>query len=368
MKKNNLLALLFTCFSLFAYSQSTSADDSEDEPTVKPHSGPECGCKGPRYGAYPASFGALEDKDWAAIEGSLDTFLSIKDIKKSREYGYSFHAYSTLMRMHDIEWTSHKKDALRYLEAFVKKILAGDSYLTAKNKNRMYQKDGCPWRFGDALRIPNDALWVILKVDTDYGVQLIDNMWESMITDEPFSNSLRLHIVWALKDHFRNSKVQTLLTKIEKSKLDERELETIKKMRFEYEISKISTQKEAWDKFISIHKANATKDSVAKNPFYDREWYDNLQILRKFYTDIDVTIPLGLAEKETNFKLKCGLIRSSCMILNGKKPKQAPQNIMTRIGKLIENIKLHPLDKNGNSKPEVNELNITYQALKKWQN
>jgi hypothetical protein len=382
MKKNNLLALLFTCFSIFACcqnkptakpnsgatsnAQSTSADDSENEPTVKPHSGPECGC-GPGHGAYGESYRALEAKDWAAIEGRLDTFLSIKDIKKSREYGYSYHAYSTLMRMHDIEWTTHKKDALRYLEAFVKKILAGASYLTTKNKNKMYQKDGCPWGLGDALSIPSEALWVILKIDTNYGVQLIDNMWGSMTTDEPFSNRFRLFIVWALRDYFRNPKVQTLLTKIEKSKLGERDLETIKKMRFEYEMSKISTQKEAWDKFISIHKANAANNSIEKSKTYDSEWYDNLGVLDKIYTDVDVTIPLELAEKEKDFTLKCGLAHSCCMILNGKHPEQAPQNIMTRIDKLVQNIKLQPLDKNENEKQAMNNLNIAYKALKKWQ-
>lgn len=381
MGKNNLLALFLTCCSFIACSQNKStgkahsdtltssqtesSGDSQDEPTVKPHSGPECGC-GLAYGAYGESYKALEDKDWRAIEGRLDTFLNIKDIKKSREFGYSYHAHSTLMRMHEIEWTTHKGKALKYLETFVKTILAGDSYLNAKNKNKMYQKDGCPWGIGDALGIPRDVFFVILKIDADYGVQLINNMWDNMTTDEPFSNSLRRGIIRILSDSFKNSKVQSLLTKIEKSKLEEHEVQMIKKMKFEYEISKMPTQTAAWNRFIAIHKDNAAKDSVEQNTNYNREWYDNLMILHKIFTDVDVAIPLKLAEKEQNFTLKCGLAQSCCMILNREKPKQTAQNLMTRIDELVEKIKQQPLDKNQNTKSALDDLNRAYQALKGW--
>jgi hypothetical protein len=348
MNKNIILLFMYCILSMTACAQ----DNSQPK-----RSGiPECGC-GISFGAYTESYIALNDKDWDTISSKLDIFLNCKDIQVSRAT-YSSDVWFTLMRLKDIEWTTHKADVLNYLSKFVKKILAGDSYLTQSNRNILYDDRGCFYGIGDPMKIPFACYWVILKLDTEYGVTLINDTWQELSANEPFSNNFRNDIINALKDYYKNDKVQLLLEKIEKQKMTKDNIEVIAEIKDKYEVYKINNQPKAWERLIVTLPVDLSGSGQI--------WQKNINNFKEVFGEVDISIPLKLAEQEKNLNKRYWLAYSCCGLVNGNYPNKVDNELIQRIDKLVNEVQkeITPLKKGANG--EIDYLNVAYQALKKW--
>lgn len=354
MKKTFYQFLTLTCFSITLFAQDTVQ--------IQPHWGPECGC-GPGYGVYDQRYKALNDKDWQLIINNLDTFLS-KDIQVSRDSAYSYDAYNTLMRIRDIEWTTHKEIILKYLNGFVRKILRGDSYLTQSNRNILYRKDGCSFGIGDPTGIPFDCYWVILKIDVKSGIKLINDTWEEIAVNEPFSNNLRSRIIFQLTEHYKNWDVQLLLNKFKKTKLTPKDSLIIEGMKDKYEFATLNNQLKAWEKLLYRSLSKSTSDIMTDQNMW--LWMDNMAILKEVFSKVNILIPLELAEKEKDIKLKYSLAFSCCWLINNKYPIKSDENLIKRVDKLVEEVQNQFLTLKKGTHGEIDYLNNAYQALKKW--
>lgn len=355
MKKYILVYLKFICLSMTIYAQ--------DSTQLERRIGPECGCGGYTLGSYGASYNAFNDKDWDAINSKLEIFISQNDIKISRDYGYSNSTWSMLMRIQDIEWTVHKMDVLDYLDKFVKKILTEKSYLTKVNRNILYDNKGCLFKYGDPISIPFASYWSILKIDTKHGVNLINNTWEIINLNEPFSNKLRSDIIRSLKDYYRDADVQLLLEKIEKASITESDRQIINVMKDKYEFFKSQNEIEAWKKLLFRSATQSTDDLMSSEN--SLLWIRNTAILKDVFGEVNLLIPLELAEQEKDAKRKYVLTYSFCWLVNRKYPKKIDEGLIKRLDKLVIDVEQQCLIFKKATNNEVDFLKEAYEIVKK---
>lgn len=95
-------------------------------------------------------------------------------------------------------------------------------------------------------------------------------------------------------------------------------------------------------------------------------WMDNMVILKDVFGDVNIQIPLELAEKETDAKIKYVLAYSYCWLMNSKYPNQPDERLTKRIDILVNDVEKQCLIFKKGAKGEIDYLNKAYQALKKW--
>lgn len=350
MKKNTVLFLIFYVLSSAIYAQDTTP--------IKHLSGSECGC-GDAFGSYDEGYGVFNDKDWHLIKTKLDTFLSRKNIQESRNLGYSGDAWNILMRMRAIEWTTHKKDAIRYLNQFTKKILVGDSYLNKSNKNILHDSMGCPYTNGDPMRMPYAAYSVVMKLDANEGVKMMDATWGLLAENEPFSNNLRIGLIGLLGNEFKNADIQPFLIKLENTSRLNTEIQKIQEIKLKYALSQSKNQAEAWEKVALQNKVNLTKMSYMESMGIWEKNSESLEMI--FGYGLDVSAPLSVAEKEKDSITKYWLAYMCCYIENGNYPNKSNDATTKRIDKLVQAVQNQGFNKEGKD-----YLDEAYQIFKKW--
>ena len=314
------------------------------------------------YGTYYDGYRVLTEKSLDTIIIKLDAILNCKDIQLCREKGLASDSWHTLMRIQDIEWTTHKTDIISYLKNWLKQILSGNSYLKGNNKNIFYDKNGCPYTNGHPISLPPSCYGVIMKLDIKDGVKIIEENWTLISKDEPFENRLRGGILNLLNIYYKSPYVQSLLKKLEKTKIPDNEIIKIQEIKFKYELSQSKSQMEAWGKLILQNKAKLSKSLFDENK---QIWEKNIGKLQQLFGyKLEVKAPLESAEKEKDLAVKYWLAYSTCYIENGNYPNKSDEAIVKRIHKLVSNIQSQNLSKEINM--NIDYLNEAYQLFKKW--
>lgn len=356
MKKNIFLLALSGILSITACAQDNS-QAKRLKVTDCPMHGIDLGTTGPYYLASTENgIDSMKDK--------LNILLNCKDIELCRQNNQSRDAWFTLMRIRNIKWTTHKAEILNYLDVFFKQIINEKSYLNKQNRNMLFNDKGCRYNNGDPISIPFACFWATLKIDSVFAVKLIDESWEQIKEDEPFSNEFRSSIIYWLKEYYKNLDVQLLLKKIEQSKMTASDISDIELMMDKFEFFNKQNQLDAWNRFI---KRSLTKSS--ENLFTESNmivWMNNMGALKEVFGNVDITIPLKLAEQEKNIRTKYLLAYSCCWLINNMYPNKSDKSLLNRIDKLVNsvNIEIAPLKKG--TKEEVDYLKESYQTLKKW--
>ena len=315
------------------------------------------------YGTYYDGYRVLTEKSLDTIIIKLDAILNCKDIQLCREKGLASDSWHTLMRIQDIEWTTHKTDIISYLKNWLKQILSGNSYLNGNNKNIFYDKDGCPYVNGDPISLPSSCYAVIMKLDIKVGVKIIEETWDLISKDEPFENQLRGGILNVSNIYYyKSTYVQSLLEKLEKTKIPENEIIRIQEIKFKYELSQSKSQMEAWEKLILQNKAKLSKSLFDENKQIWEKNIGTLQLL--FGHKLEVKAPLESAEKEKDLAVRYWLAYSTCYIENSNYSNKSDEAIVNRIHKLVNNIQSRNLSKEINM--NIDYLNEAYQLFKKW--
>ena len=109
---------ILTVLSTTAYTQS-------DTQHIKDSIRYPCFVQEYDYGTYFDSYRVYTEKSLDSIIIRLDALLNCKDIQLCREKRLALDSWNILMRIQDIEWTTHKTDIISYLKNWLKQILSG---------------------------------------------------------------------------------------------------------------------------------------------------------------------------------------------------------------------------------------------------
>ena len=354
MKKYIRLVALLTTLSLTTYAQN---DAQIENSTRNP-----CFVQELDFGTYFSEHGVLTENSFDTILTKLNAVLNCKDIQVCREKRLALDAWFTLMRIQDIKWTIHKADILIYLKDWVEQILKGNSYLNQSNKNIFYAVSGCPYVNGDPITLPSSCYAITLRLDTKYGVKMIDDTWRLIIKDEPFENRLRNGVLNLMNIYYKNADVQLLLEKLEKTNIASEDIQKIQEIKFQYRLSQSKNQVEAWEKIILY---NQDKSSRVLPIEHKEIWQKSVKILEKIFGyDLEVKDPLMLAEREKDFKVKYWLTYICCYLENGNYPKKTNEEVVKRIYKLVGDVQNQNV--NNKTKEDIDYLDEVYQYFKKW--
>lgn len=352
MKKYIYLAAILTIVSLTIYGQN----DTRIEDKIRN----SCPIHELDFGTYFDEHRALTENSYDTILTKLNMVSNCKDIQVCREKRLALDAWFTLMRIQDIEWTTHKADILIHLKNWVEQILNGNSYLNQSNKNILYNTNGCPFVSGDPISLPSACYAVILKLDTKYAIKTIDNTWGLIIKDEPFNNRLRNGILNLININYKNTDIQLLLEKLEKTNISKTDIQKIQEIKLKYALSQSKNQAEAWEKIVLFGRSDTAKMS----PIESKEiWDKKFDMLEKvFGYGLEADAPLVAVEKEKDSDVKYWLAYMSCYIENANYPNKSNDTTIKRIDKLVNDVKNQGLG----SKEGKDYLDEAYQIFKKW--
>lgn len=319
------------------------------------------------FGDYPEIYKSLNEDSWDSIKRTFSLILETKDIQEYRNSQERWHNWFILMRMHDIKWQTKKKIVLKELDNVFNEVILGHGYLSEKNRNMLTNNKGCPYSISDPINLPQTFVWLIINIDTDYGASFLDKNWDILMIDDSYMNRLRYVLLNQLREYFKVPSIQLLLDKLYSkysiTKHYEKEINIIQELREKNMILKTKNQLTIWQEFIEKNKSTFDEPMSSKSV---EIWSKNIQFITDVFEDIDIEIPLGMAEQSNDLGNKYCLTYCCCNLLNRKYPKRADDKLIQRIDKLIIVIQNnYPTLKIG-EKDENNFLNKTYQTLKKW--
>lgn len=309
-------------------------------------------------GTYSDKYSELTEKDFNKIETRLNKLLSIKDIQVLRKTGFTLNCWFTLMRIRDIKWVNRKTDILVFVNSFLKQILENNSFLNAKNKNILYDLEGCPYTAGDPLTFPYACYWVTMEIDAKFATNMLDETWGLISNNEPFSNDLRGALINLLSNYYNDSNVQSFLKKLEKTKLLNNESLRIQEIKFNYELKKSKSQFEAWEKLTSLNKTKLSHELSIENKSV---WEKDIRRFEGIFGyNLEVKPAVELAEQEKDTSTKYWLAYLACYIENGNFPKKSDNALIKRIHKLVSDVQNEAKD------IKQNYLNDAYKIFKEW--
>lgn len=201
-------------------------------------------------------------------------------------------------------------------------------------------------------------------MDTTFGAELIVNTWEQIKIDEPFSNNLRSDLIRNVKPYYRNSSVQSILERIERTNMSKIDSQRVQELRDKYEFIKSQNQPEAWKKLILRSIIQENKDLYIGNQI----WIKNIKILKEVFETVDIKVPLELAQIEKDIKIKYWLTYSCCYLENSNYPNKSDERLVKRIHNLISEVEIERANSKNVTTYEIDYLNQEYQTFKQWHN
>lgn len=315
-------------------------------------------------GFYSNGYDKLNADSLVVIQQRLTDYASI-DLEILRQNGIDFMQWCLIMRMKDIKWGEKKKTALEFLKTYSENILDEKYFLNKENRNILSDTNGCGYRISDALYLPQNCYWVMLNLDKAFFSKSVGEKWGFLMKNEPYFNVMRQTLLRYIKPYYKDKNIQNLLEDIHqkygKNPDYLKEDSLVKSLIDKYDFSRTKTQKEAW--LMLLEKSKPKIKAAMSSETLD-EWGANIDFITEIYDDTDIEIPLSMAEKENDLKIKYGLTYCCCGLLNQKFPKKADNRTLQRIDALVKIVqKSYPTLKTG-QKWETDFLENTYNVLK----
>lgn len=314
------------------------------------------------FGYYRHEFESIKKENWATLKNQLELILETKDVEYWRKRDES--TFFSLMRLKDIEWGDTKNDVEDFLTHFAEQILKGKSFLSSNNRNILYRENGCPLPFSASIYLPQSTCWVLMSMNTEKGAKFIEDIWDTLLIDELYSNEVRFILLHIMSKYYKNEQVQNTLHKIydktAKLSYTDRDISLINKFVNKFEVFKSNNQNKLWEKFISNNSNNTNLLMSHSN-----NWicYDYLAMIEDIFENPDIEIPLNLAEKTNDIKIKYLLAYCCCGLINRNQLLKRDTSIIKRIDNLVAVIQKSNLK--DTSEVEIDFVDRAYQALKK---
>lgn len=359
--KIRILSALLALLHLVACSQNNLGESK--------NSLPPCVMKDITLGFYPSSYSLLDENSWDSTKLMFNSILDNKGIEIYRKSGLRFSNWYTLMRFRDIKWQINKAAVLKQLDSAFCALISGRGYLNDKNRNILVDDSGCRLSISDPVYLPHTFGWLIISIDPNYGASFLDRNWSSIMIDEPYMEGLRYYLLNIVHSYYKVPDMQLFLDKLHTKYMAsmgyEKELDMIGDLREKNNILKTKSQSVVWAELVEKSKSRQYELMSSENLY---TWSDNIQFVTDIFdnTLIDINIPLSMAEKEEDLRIKYCLAYCSCGLANQGYPKRLDEQTIKRIDKLVAEIQKNYATLKTGKKGENDFLNLTYQALKKW--
>ena len=364
MKKILLIFTACVCYS--CTNSSPELNNNQPNKNITQNKlNPDCDYgKTFNLGFYSGGYDNFNSDSLVVIQQRLIDYASM-DLEILRRNRIDFRQWCFIMRMKDIKWGEKKKAALEFIKTYSENILDEKYFLNKENRNILTGTNGCGYHISDALYLPQNCYWVMLNLDREFFSKSVGERWGLLMKNEPYFNMMRHTLLRYMEPYYKDKNIQNLLEDIHQKYgknpdyLEEDSL--VKSLIDNYDFSKTKNQKEAWLMLLEKSRPKI-KDAMSSENLY--EWAANIGFIAKIYDDTDIEIPLRMAEKEDNLKVKYALTYCCCNLLNRKFPKKADNRTLQRIDALVKILqKNYPTLKTG-QKGEIDFLENTYKALK----
>ena len=289
--------------------------------------------------------------------------MSLDELRQGGYYYYDL--YSMIMRSKDINWGNKQRIILAYLHNYANTILDGKSYLNTTNRNILLNKEGCFYFMEDALFVPHDCYWVILRIDKSFFSKSLLEIWGKILIDEPYSNIMRQFLLREIEQNHKDKNIQTLIENLHKmyqaQKLFPNESKLIQDLIDKNIVAKTKSQSEVWGELVKKSKLLNYEVMSEEN---EDLWIENRDYMIDIFDECKVEIPRRMAEKESDFKIKYYLAYCSCWLVNQKSPKKVDAKVIQRIDKLVLEINKKYASFKKAKKIKYDLLDIAYKPMK----
>jgi hypothetical protein len=350
----NLLLLIFACYCFDA----TYTQNVDPKPMRKPK--PRCPymCDRPIFGTYNEIYNTLTEKDIDSIKRTLNLIVDAKSMKEIEE-GRAYQASHILWRLKDIKWSIwKKKKILNYLKSLIDRIDSGNSFLKAEDREDILDAEGCAFTDSHPLYFSGSCLASILKIDTEFGIDIIDKKINQLAIKDAYFINFREGSIRVISSFYKLKSVNLLCDKFLHLELTDYELKRIQETKLKHKLATSRNQYEAWKAIILESQKDNAYEITEKSK---GNWNNyNVKFEEVFgFEKIDLNAHLNLAEKEDNLNSKYWLLDCFFSTLCIEYPYKITDKMIARVDKIYSEIRAKIKN---NDKPDF--LESAYKAFK----
>lgn len=266
-------------------------------------------------GDYDTDFKKLDRNSLDSIENVLNrtlTYRSVDSLWRHELYEDEYPvAWHILMRMAVIDWQDKKYEAIDLLHRFSQTLLSGKSYLTLTNLDKV-QKGGVTK--ADPVFYAFYAYWVMLKIDSDYSLKYINEVFvsENYILGSSIYQKKFMGTLLSFLSHYYKSDRVLAFCNENADKYAIQDSTLLSELNKKSHIARLKDENLSWDYLLSDDKRSLFSEKQTMS------WYWNLVMFSDVYPNPNTAILIKKIENSKNYEDTYTLLYSLIWIVNGK--------------------------------------------------